>query len=115
MGICQSGNLLLAIPEPLRIKVLSMHKSPEQKIKDAVHRVASAFGLLGMMTALPTTAHFIEYEKVYLPKNQFIRQETMDTLTYIKLFFHSRCPISVSAASSPFGSCLLKTWQKLHW
>ena len=101
--------------DAVNIGLLVMHKSPEQKIKDAVHRFVSAYGLLGMMTALPTTAHFIEYEKVYLLKNQFIRQETMDTLTYIKLFFHSRCPISVSAASSPFGSCLLKTWQKLHW
>ena len=34
----------------------------------------------------------MEYEKVYLLKNQFIRQETMDTLAYMKLFFPFRMP-----------------------
>ena len=78
--------------DAVNIGLLVMHKSPEQKIKDAVHRFVSAYGLLGMMTALPTTAHFIEYEKVYLLKNQFIRQEIMDTLAYIKLFFPFKMP-----------------------
>ena len=80
------------VMDAVNIGLLVMHKSPEQKIKDAVHRFVSAYGLLGMMTALPTTAHFIEYEKVYLLKNQFIRQEIMDTLTYIKLFFPFKMP-----------------------
>ena len=71
---------------------LVMKKSPEKKIKDAIHRFACNYGLLGMMTALPTTPNFVEYEKVYLLKNQFIRQETMDTLAYMKLFFPFRMP-----------------------
>lgn len=45
-----------------------------------------------LMTALPTTPRFVEYEKVYLLKNQFIRQESMDTLAYLKLFFPFRMP-----------------------
>ena len=71
---------------------LVMKKLPEKKIKDAIHRFACNYGLLGMMTALPTTPNFVEYEKVYLLKNQFIRQETMDTLAYMKLFFPFRMP-----------------------
>ena len=44
------------------------------------------------MTALPTTAKFIEYEQVYFHKNQIIKTETMDTEDYISLFFPFRKP-----------------------
>jgi hypothetical protein len=39
------------------------------------------------MTALPTTPNFMEYEAVYLPKNHFIKEETMSTEKYLALFF----------------------------
>ena len=71
---------------------LVMQKAPEEKIKDAIFHFACNYGLLGMITALPTTPNFVEYEKVYLLKNQFIRQETMDTLAYMKFFFPFRMP-----------------------
>ena len=45
------------------------------------------FGLLGMMTALPTTSEFITYDAVYLPKNHFIKQETLSTEDYLAYFF----------------------------
>ena len=45
------------------------------------------FGLLGLMTALPTTSEFITYDAVYLPKNHFIRQETLSTEDYLAYFF----------------------------
>ena len=48
--------------------------------------------VLGLMTALPTTPHFVEYEKVYLLKNQFIREESLDTEAYLRLFFPLRMP-----------------------
>ena len=44
------------------------------------------------MTALPTTAKFIDYEKVYLPKNEFIRAESMDTFEYMEHFFPFKKP-----------------------
>ena len=78
--------------DAVNIGLLVMHKSPEQKVKDAIHSFACNYGLLGMMSALPTTPKFAEYEKVYLLKNQFIRQETMDTLAYMKLFFPFKMP-----------------------
>ena len=37
-------------------------------------------------------AEEIQYEKVNLPKNQFIRQETMNTLTYMKFSFPFKLP-----------------------
>ena len=39
------------------------------------------------MTALPTTPKFMQYEKVYLPKNHFIRDEALETLTYLDYFY----------------------------
>ena len=42
---------------------------------------------LGFMSAIPTTPEFMDYEAVYLPKNHFIKEETMTTQDYLSLFF----------------------------
>ena len=55
----------------------------EAAILQFVHR----YGLLGLMTALPTTPHFMKYEQVYLPKNHFIREETLETESYLDYFY----------------------------
>lgn len=47
----------------------------------------SEYGMLGLMTALPTTPDFITYEAVYLPKNHFIREESISTERYLSCFF----------------------------
>ena len=39
------------------------------------------------MTALPTTADFITYESVYLPKNHFIKEESLSTENYLSYFY----------------------------
>lgn len=39
------------------------------------------------MTALPTTPAFMDYEAVYLPKNHFLKEESMDTDRYLALFY----------------------------
>ena len=80
------------VQDAVNVGVLVFRKLPEQKIKDAIHSFVCNYGLLGMMTALPTTSKFVEYEKVYLLKNQFIREESMDTLDYMKLFFPVKMP-----------------------
>lgn len=56
-------------------------------VRDAMRDFARAYGLLGIMTALPTTAKFINYEKVYFPHNEIIKGEAMETMDYLKLFF----------------------------
>lgn len=43
--------------------------------------------MLRLMTELPTTPNFMDYEAVYLPKNLFIREESMPTMDYLDLFF----------------------------
>lgn len=61
-------------------------KSPKE-IQKAIQTFAVKYGLLGLMTALPTTPNFMDYEAVYLPKNHFIREESMNTVEYLKMFF----------------------------
>ena len=39
------------------------------------------------MTELPTTPDFITYHSVYLPKNHFIKEESMTTEKYLSYFF----------------------------
>jgi hypothetical protein len=48
---------------------------------------AEKYGLLGFMTALPTTPEFMDYETAYFPKNRFIRAESMKSADYAKIFF----------------------------
>ena len=64
----------------------SQKKTP-QEIQKAIQIFAVKYGLLGLMTALPTTPNFMDYEAVYLPKNHFIREESMSTMDYLDLFF----------------------------
>ena len=57
------------------------------KLQTEVMQFVQKYGLLGFMTALPTTPDFMEYEQVYLPKNHFIQEEAMQTEDYLRLFF----------------------------
>ena len=79
-------------PEPLMIDALNvgrlaMKRGDEKKLQAAVLEFVSKYGLLGFMTALPTTPEFMSYDAVYLPKNHFIKDETMSTEDYLSLFF----------------------------
>ncbi len=68
--------------------VICMNKdTDEQSKQDAVMDFVSSYGLLGFMTALSTTPEFITYEAVYLPKNHFIKEESMTTKQYLSYFF----------------------------
>ena len=62
-------------------------KKSDKEIQKALQTFAVKYGLLGLMTALPTTPNFMDYEAVYLPKNHFIREESMSTMDYLNLFF----------------------------
>ena len=73
--------------DALEIGLMLFRREPEAKMKQAIRAFAGQYGLLGIMTTLPTTAEFIEYEKVYLPKNPFLRKETMETKEYLRQFF----------------------------
>ena len=72
-------------------QMLFRHEA-EDKVREAMRGFACQYGLLGIMTALPTTAHFIDYEKVYFPYNDLIKTEAMDTVEYLRLFFPFQMP-----------------------
>ena len=48
---------------------------------------AEKFGLMGFMTALPTTPDFMEYDTAYFPKNRHIRKESIPSKEFAKIFF----------------------------
>ena len=63
------------------------NKAPEKEREAAVLRFVHHYGLLGFITALPSTPKFMLYEKVYLPKNHFIREESLETEQFLDYFF----------------------------
>src|SRR5699024_4675856 len=57
----------------LNVVILMMGCNQEGELEKAVMEFITRYGLLWLMTALPTTPSFMDYEAVYLPKNHFIK------------------------------------------
>ena len=62
-------------------------KNTQEQLQNAITDFVTGYGLLGFMTALPTTPDFITYHAVYFPKNHFIKEESMTTEKYLSCFF----------------------------
>ena len=62
-------------------------KNTKEQLQNAIMDFVTGYGLLGFMAALPTTPDFITYHAVYLPKNHFIKEESMTTEKYLSYFF----------------------------
>jgi hypothetical protein len=76
------------IVDALNIGLRCMSRNPdENRIAAEICVFAERYGLLGFMTALPTTPEFMNYETVYLPKNRFIRDESITADKYANIFF----------------------------
>ncbi|GHV36894.1 hypothetical protein FACS18949_16790 [Clostridia bacterium] len=76
------------VVDALNIGIKCVRKSPDEvRIMQDILEFCSKYGLLGFMTALPTTPDFTNYSAVYLPKNPVIKHETMDKDVFIGLFF----------------------------
>ena len=60
---------------------------PEEEKDAAVYGFVLKFGMLGFMTALPTTPRFLSYENVYFDKNHFVKSESMTVNDYLSVFF----------------------------
>ena len=73
--------------EALNVGMLMMNRRSEDEVEKAILAFVTHYGLLGLMTALPTTPSFMDYEAVYLPKNHFIKEESMETDDYLALFY----------------------------
>jgi len=75
------------VVDALNVGRLAMKRGSDKKLRKAIIEFVTKYGLLGFMTALPTTPEFMDYDAVYLPKNHFLRDETMSTYDYLSLFF----------------------------
>ena len=73
--------------DALKVGMRCMNRQPTALKREAVIGFVNKYGLLGLMTALPTTPCFMDYEAVYLFRNHFIKQEAMPTETYLSNFF----------------------------
>ena len=80
------------VVEALNVGRLAMKRGDEGELQQTIMEFVSKYGLLGFMTALPTTAEFVVYDAVYLPKNHFIKEEVMATDEYLNLFFPFQKP-----------------------
>lgn len=58
--------------DALNVGALQMNRKSGNEVRDAVMEFVGRYGLLGFLTALPTTPSFMDYEAVYLPKNHFM-------------------------------------------
>ena len=72
--------------DALNVGRLAMKRGSEKELQQALLEFVTRYGLLGFMTALPTTPEFMNYDAVYLPKNHFIKDETMSLQEYLPLF-----------------------------
>ena len=68
-------------------------KASEREQEAGILRFVHRYGLLGFITALPTTPKFMDYEKVYLPKNHFIREEALETEQFLDYFYPFKKPL----------------------
>ena len=100
----------------INIGTTAMNKASESELKEAIMGFVSEYGMLGLMTALPTTPDFITYEAVYLPKNHFIKEENISTERYLSCFFpfdkidfRKKCSESSWSTDSPEMMALIMT------
>lgn len=76
------------ILDALNVGMLCMNEDTDKgEIRNKILSFVESYGLLGFMTALPTTPDFITYESVYLPKNHYIKKETLSTQEFLSYFF----------------------------
>ena len=73
--------------DALNVGMTCISRNPAGKIQKAVLKFITRYGLLGLMTSLPTTPNFMDYEAVYFPRNHFINAERLSTEEYISYFF----------------------------
>ena len=73
--------------DALNIGLILMNRAKEEVVTAAVLEFAQEYGLFGFITALPTTPNFMDYDAVYLPKNHFIKEESMPVTEYAHIFF----------------------------
>jgi len=80
------------VVDALNVGLLQTGRKGESAVHAALMEFVRKYGLLGFITALPSTPNFIAYDAVYLPKNPFIKVESMKAEEYIAHFFPYKMP-----------------------
>ena len=80
-------NTVKMILDALNVGMCSIQRKPDEYVRKSVMEFVSSYGLLGIMTALPTTPYFMDYKAVYLQRNHFLKVESMTTEEYLSYFF----------------------------
>jgi len=75
------------VVDALNVGLLQMGRAKHTTVDAALMEFIHKYGLLGIVSALPTTPTFMEYDMAYLPKNQFIKADAMPKKEYASLFF----------------------------
>ena len=76
------------VVDALNIGVLCMNdRAEETEIEKAILEFCGKYGLLGFMTALPTTPDFWEDDDVHIPKNPIYRPRKMPVKEWADMFF----------------------------
>ena len=75
------------VVDALNVGMLQMGRNDKSAVQAALMEFVHKYGLLGFISALPTTPSFMEYEAVFMPTNPFIRAESMTIDEYVALFF----------------------------
>jgi len=73
--------------DAINVGMLVLGQKSDAVIEKAVLDFVTKYGLLGLMTALPNSPDYMEYEITFLPKNRFIRERYMKTDAFQKIFF----------------------------
>jgi len=81
------ANAETMIIDALNVGLLCLERKENDKTQTSVLEFVSKYGLLGFMTALPTTPDFMQYDTTYIPHNHFIKVESMPSHDYAMLFF----------------------------
>ena len=62
-------------------------------VMQTITEYVGKYGLLGIINALPSTADYMKYDKVFLPKNLIFRDEVIPTSEYIDKFYPFEKPV----------------------
>gem|GEM_PF-4139934 len=73
--------------DALNIGIMIIGNADKNKIEKYILDFCGKYGLLGFMSALPTTPDFWEDNEVYIPKNPILRSAKMPVKEYVDMFF----------------------------
>lgn len=75
------------IADAVNVGLLIVKPASREAIEQAMLNFHAKYGLLGLITALPTTPDFFEYKTVFLPKNPATKAGQYKVSEYMKIFF----------------------------